>query len=166
MRERSCHGDPLLLAARELRGQPAVHAFERHELEQLLASRTPLARLDVPDAQREFDVVADRHVAEQRVVLEHEPDLALTRVQVGHVLAMKGDATVIDVGEPRNGPQQRALAAAARAEQHEEFALPYAQRDVVDDGDALVTLGDLVEDDGHAGPFCWSVVEPHRSRLR
>ena len=152
VRERSRHGDTLLLAARKLRRETVVHALQGHELEQFLASRASLARLDAPDPQRELDVVADRHVTEQRVVLEDEPDLALARVKVRDVLAVQGDAAVVDVGQPGDGPQQRALAAAARPEQYEEFARPHAQRDVVDDGYALVTLRDLVEDDGHAGP--------------
>ena len=37
VRQRARHGDALLLAAGELRGQTLVHAFERHEPQQLLA---------------------------------------------------------------------------------------------------------------------------------
>ena len=38
VRERARHGDALLLAAGKLRGQALVHAFERHEPQQLLAA--------------------------------------------------------------------------------------------------------------------------------
>ena len=119
-------------------------------MQQFLAARASLRALHLADAQRELDVLADGHVAEQRVVLEDEPDVALARVHVGHVAAVQRDAAMVDFGEAGNGAQQRALAAAAGAEQHQELALPDVQRNVVDDRDALVPLGHLVEDDGHA----------------
>ncbi len=72
------------------------------------------ARLHAPDAQREFDVVGHGHVAEQRVVLEYEAHAAIARPHVGDVTAVQGDAPVIDAGQAGDGPQQRALAAAAR----------------------------------------------------
>ena len=68
-------------------GQPV----ELHQLEQVVhlgldlrLARALAARLD---AQAEGDVLEHRHVAEQRVVLEHEADLALAHVHVGGVLA-------------------------------------------------------------------------------
>jgi hypothetical protein len=143
-------GNALLLPARELRGQPVVHALEGDELEQFLAARPALRALHPADAQCELDVLADRHVAEQRVVLEHEPHVALARVHVGHVAAMERHPAMVDFGEAGNGAQQRALAAAARAEQHQELALADVQRNVVDDRGTLVPLGYLIEDDGHA----------------
>ena len=38
VRQRARHGDALLLTAGELRGQPVVHALERHQPQQLLAA--------------------------------------------------------------------------------------------------------------------------------
>src|SRR6187551_2390915 len=67
-------------------------------------------------AQGEFDVVRDRHVAEQRIVLEYEADAAIARAHVSDVAAMQGDAAVVDAREPGDGPQQGALAAARRAQ--------------------------------------------------
>ena len=133
--QRARNRDALLLAAGQLRGQAVVHAFECNELQQLLATRAPLGRLHLAHAQRELDVVGDRHVPEQRVVLEDEPDLALAHVHVRHVAAMQRDAPVVDFSEPCDRAQQGALAAAARAEQHQELALVDVQRDVVDDRD-------------------------------
>jgi hypothetical protein len=79
VRQRARHGDALLLAAGELRGQALVHAFERHELQQFLATLAPVGGLHAAHPQRELDVVGHGHVAEQRVVLEHEADAALAR---------------------------------------------------------------------------------------
>ena len=107
------------------------------------------ARLHAPDAQREFDVVGHGHVAEQRVVLEHQADAAIARAHVGDVLAVQGNAPVVDAGQAGNGPQQRALAAAGGAQQHEEFALAHLDGNVVDDRLVLIPFGDLVERDGH-----------------
>ena len=90
-----------------------------------------------------------RHVPEQRVVLEHEPDAALARRDVRDVVAVQRDAAVIDAGQPGDRAQQRALAAAAGAEQHEELALADLERDVVDDRRALIPFGDLIERDRH-----------------
>ena len=119
VRQGACERDALLLTARELARQPLVVALERHEPEQLGAPAAALAAPHAARAQRELDVVGHGHVAEQRVVLEDEADLALPRADVRDVAAMQHDAAVIDRCQARDGAQQRALAAAGRAEQHE-----------------------------------------------
>ncbi len=150
VRERTRHGHALLLAARKLARQALVHAFQRDELEQFLAAGAPVGGLHAPYAQREFDVVGHGHVAEQRIVLEHQADATIAGAHVRDVLAMQGDASVIDAGQAGDGPQQGALAAARRAQQDEELALAHLEGNVVDDGLFLISLGDLVEGDGHA----------------
>ena len=86
----------------------------------------------------------DGHVAEQGVVLEDEPDLALTRGDMRDVAAVQRHAAAIELGQARDRAQERALATAARPEQHEELALRHRDRYVVHYRDALVALGDLV----------------------
>ena len=54
----------------------------------LLRGRPQVAR---PHAQAERDVLEHAHVLEQRVVLEHEADLPLTRLAPRHVLAVEQD---------------------------------------------------------------------------
>ena len=97
----------------------------------------------------EFDVVGDAHVAEERVMLEYESDTAVAGRNAGDVAPVQRYPPMVDLDEPGDGAQQRALAAAARAEQHEELALLDLERDVVDDRMRLIPLGDLVECDGH-----------------
>jgi hypothetical protein len=100
-------------------------------------------------AQREVEVVRHRHVAEQRVVLEHQADAAFARRQVRDVALVQCHATVVDRREACEGAQQRALAAAGGPEQHEELAGRDLDRHVVDDRDTLVDLRDLLDADGH-----------------
>ncbi len=154
--ERARDRDALLLAARELGRQAFVHALEGDELQQFPSAGQPIAVLHAPDAERELDVVGDAHVAEQGVVLEHEADAAVARRDAGDVAPVQRYPAVVDLDQARDRAQQRALAAARGAEQHQEFALLDLDRDVVDDRQRLIPLGDLVECDGHgakpAGP--------------
>jgi hypothetical protein len=112
MRESSRERDALLLAAGQLARQPLVVAVQRDELQQLGASAAALGAANSTCAERELDVVRHRHVAEQRVVLKHEADLALLRAEARHVAPVQHDSAVIDRGKPRYRAQQRALAAA------------------------------------------------------
>jgi hypothetical protein len=99
--------------------------------------------------RRELDVVGHRHVAKQRVILEHESDLALPRSDVRDVAPMQHDAAVVYRRETSDRAQQRALAAAGRAEQHEELAVLDLRGDVADSGHAAEILGYLLENDRH-----------------
>ena len=119
MRKCACERDALLLPSRELARQPLVVALQRHELQQLGAPAAPVGAPHAARAQRELDVVGHRHVAEQRVVLEHEADLALPRSDVRDVAPVQDDPAMVDRCQTRDRAQQRALAAAGRAEQHE-----------------------------------------------
>jgi hypothetical protein len=67
---------------------------------------------------------------------------------------VKGNAPVIDPGQPGDGTQQRAFATTAWAEQYEKLPIADIQRHIVDDRRSLVALGDLIERDRHAEVFC------------
>ncbi len=151
VRERPRHGHALLLSAGELRRQPLVQPFERDQAQQLLPPPAPLRGPHSPHPQREFDVLRHGHVAEERVVLEHQSDAAPPRRHMRHVTAMQRDPPVIQPREPGYRPQQRALAAAAGPEKHEELAVADLERNIVDDRDALIALGQLIESNRHAG---------------
>ena len=58
------------------------------------------------------------------------------------------------VDDAGNKPQQHRLAGAGRTEQHEGFAIGHGQRQIVEDGLALVALDDVSEfEAGHVYPF-------------
>src|ERR1700692_3647196 len=59
---------------------------------------------------------------EQRIVLEHETDIALVRRQAGDVLPTQADVTGVGMLESRDHPQRGGLAAARWAEQGQELA--------------------------------------------
>jgi len=115
VRERAGDGDALLLAAGELRGQALVHALESDEPQELAAPRMAGAGAHATHAQGKLNVVGDRHMTEERVVLKHEADVALLRGNMRDVTAMQRDAPVIHSRQARDRAQQGALAAAAGA---------------------------------------------------
>src|SRR5688572_22540648 len=164
VRERPRHGHALLLAARQFAGHALLHAVERDQFQQLVAAFAAFSRAHAPDAQRKFHVVRDRHVAEQRVVLEHEADAAVARRHPGDVAPVQRDAAMVGFDQAGDRAQERALAAAARAEQDQELALLDRERHVVDDRQSLVPLGDLVEIDRH-GAFSAGGTRAGRERL-
>ena len=75
------------------------------------------------------DVLLDRHVRKQRVLLKQAADLSLLRRQVDFLFAVEQDATVhlnmplIRSHDARDAPQCHALAAAGGAEQRHHFPL-------------------------------------------
>ena len=79
--DRPGEGDPLLLSAGELGRVVAVPAGELHELEHLGDPAGDLRLRQLALAQRVGDVLGDRHVREQRVVLEEHAEVALVRRQ-------------------------------------------------------------------------------------
>ena len=64
MCERPCHGYALLLAARELAGQPVGEALQGYQLQQLIASLPALAAFDAAHSQCKLNVLPDGHVAQ------------------------------------------------------------------------------------------------------
>ena len=149
--------DALALAARELVRIALGQAVELDEGEQL-GDLGPDRRLVGPhrlrpDAQAEGDVLEDRHVAEQGVVLEDEADPALAHVGAGRVLAMEEDGPGVGHLEAGDDAKQRRLARPRRAEQSDQLAGRNVEAQVVaDDGlaEALLQVTDL---DAHRVPL-------------
>src|SRR5207245_300514 len=98
-------------------------------------------------------VLEHRHVPEQRVVLEHEADLALAHVHVGGVLALEQDAARIGRLQARDDAQQRGLAAAGRPQQGDQFAGVDAERDVLQRAEVAEILADVADVDAHGVPW-------------
>jgi hypothetical protein len=88
-------------------------------------------------------------VAEQRVVLEHEADLALARALADGVLAVQPHATGIRPLEAGHDAQQRGLAGARRAEQGQQLARLHLERDAVEGDIVAEALADVEDLDAH-----------------
>jgi hypothetical protein len=91
----------------------------------------------------------------ERVVLEDHRDVALARVELGHVALADADAPGRRLLDARDQLQQRRLAAAGGADEHHELAVAHLEADVVNGVRAvLVGLGDPVDRyPGHLAPF-------------
>jgi hypothetical protein len=122
-----------------------------HLLLDLRVARALLARLH---AQAEGHVLEHRHVAEQRVVLEHEAHLALAHVHVGGVFAREQDAAGVGRFQARDDAQQRGLAAARRAEQRDQFARLDVEVHVVQRPEVAELLADVADFDAHGSLLC------------
>ena len=93
------------------------------------------------DLQAEGDVLRHGHVLEDRVVLEHEADVALLRRQLGGLDALDADRALVGGVEAGDDPQQRGLAAARRAEQRRQLAGRQGHDDVVEGDEVAEPLG-------------------------
>ena len=153
--QRPGQGDPLPLPAGQLVWIPAFEAIELHQLEKFmhpLGDRL-LIRPFTPafHPQAEGNVFKYGQVAEQRIVLEDEADLALARRHICDVLPMKQDppAAGIRIFEPRNDAQERGLAGARRTQQRHQLATRHVQADASKRGEPAEGLADVVGLDAH-----------------
>ena len=80
--------------------------------------------------------LAHRHVRIEGVILEHHGDVAVARAQVIDDLAGDLDGAVAGILEAGDGAQQRALAAARRADQHGELLVGDVEVDAAHGMDA------------------------------
>ena len=104
--------------------------------------------------QREGHVLAHRHVRVERVVLEHHGDVAVLRRHVVHHAAADRDLAAGDVLEPGDHAQQRRLAAAGRADQHDELAVRDVDAHAVQDLHGTEGFPDVADIDGrHLSPL-------------
>ena len=115
--ERPGEGDALGLAAGDLGRLAALEAGQLDELEHLGDALLDLGVVDVRPAQAEGDVLVDRQVREQGVVLEDRVDVPLVGRQPGDVLALEFDQPRGRRLEPADHPQGGGLAAAGRPQQ-------------------------------------------------
>ena len=122
--ERTGERNALALASGQLGRVPVGQPPELDQIEQ---ARNALADLGLGRAglfwshpQPEGDVLKDRQVAKEGVVLEHKADLTLADMGGRGVLALQDHAPGIGGLQAGNHPQQRGLAAARGAEQGDE----------------------------------------------
>ncbi len=151
--------DALLLAARELPGPAPLQAFELDDLEHQGDSFTMLGARHALDLETEGHVVVDRHVREQRVLLEDHVHGAAICAYVGHVLALQQDPTLVRMFEPCDHSKRCRLATSTRAEQREELALFDRHRELRHGGGVSEVLAHALERD------CDRAGVPHRGRV-
>jgi hypothetical protein len=159
------HRDPLLLAAREL-GRPALPEIrELDHVERLLDPRFDLGRPGFAHLERERQVLVYRHVREQRVILEHDADVAPVRRDVADRPAIEDDLAMGHRLEAREHHQAGGLARAGRAEQGQELAARHVEIEAahdqrvavvgllhVDESDVRLVLHPASSPRGSAGP--------------
>ncbi len=160
--ERARERDALLLAAGELPRPPSLQALESDDIEELEHPLAALAARHPLQLQPEGDVVVDRHVREERVLLEDHVDRPAVRRDGGDVLPLQDDATLVRRLEAGDHPERRRLAAAARAEQREELSVSDRDVDVAHRFRLAEALADPFEGDGDVAVFArhrrWSLV--------
>src|SRR3546814_1199664 len=100
-----------------------AEAAELDQLQQLLGARANLRfRRPLPataPAEAEGDVIGDRHMPEQRIMLKDEDYLAVGDLEAGIVLTADFDAAGCGKFQPRDYAQPRRLSRPRRAEPRE-----------------------------------------------
>jgi hypothetical protein len=124
---------------------PILEPAKLDQLERLGDAVPDLAALHAGDLQAIGDIVGDAHVRENGIALEHHVHRPLVRRNARHVLPVDHYLAFGRQLEPRDHAQQRRLAAARGAEQHEEFTGQDVQADIVDRRDLAEPLGDILD---------------------
>ena len=144
--------DPLALAAGQLVGPAVLEPFEPDHLQCAADALAPARSRNAFDLEPVADVLAHRHVWEERVVLEYGVGLADVWREHGDIAAAQLDAAGVGTFEAGDEPQQRRLARPRRAEQREELAFAHLEVDAVSRDDVPVALADALQAQGQAFP--------------
>jgi hypothetical protein len=131
-RQRAGERHALTLATRQLRGVARLKPGQPDHVEQAVDGCANLVLGTFTDRQAERDVVADAHVFEGGVMLEHEPDATVLGDDRGDVRPVQVDGAAIGRFEPGNRPQERRFARTRRAEQCRERPCRHIQGNVVE----------------------------------
>ena len=144
----------LPLPAGEILGPSLQEPLEPEDLRRVVDHAIDLGSRSPADLQSELQVLPHVHVRVEGVALEHHGDVPILGRDVVDHAAADLDGARGDLLETGDHPEQGALAAARRPDQHHELALLDLQ---VDPGDhrrvVAVALRDIVQDDaGHRRP--------------
>ena len=134
--------DALTLSARQLRGAARRVAGQPHHVERVGGAAPALGLGHALDLQPVLDVLCDRHVREQGVLLEDGVDVAAARGQRGDVDAAEFDHAGRRLLEPRDHPQHRRLARTRRPEDREQLAVADGQVGALDGHHVTENLAD------------------------
>ena len=142
-------GDALLLAARQALRQAVLVLRDLHDIEDLVYLLLHLGLRRLAELESVLDILAHRHVREDRIALEDHADIALVRRDIVDDLVIEADLAAFNGVEARDHAQKRRLSASRRAEQGKEFSILDVLRQSRDDGQLAVALDDLVDVDCH-----------------
>jgi hypothetical protein len=138
----------LALAAGKLRRAAPLIAAELDHGERGLGFRLALFLGNALDHEAVGDVLADRHMREEGVVLEHRVDVALVGRNAFRGLAENLDVTFVGLLETGNETQARRLARARRSEHGEELAFSDVEGDAIDGTDRAEVAAAVDEPNG------------------
>ena len=128
--ERPRYGNALLLPARKLIYPALAVALQVNKLQHFVHAGVNLMRAQLLYLQAERNVIIYVKVRKQRVFLKNGVYAALERRHGGNILAVYEYFALRGHGEARYKAQHSGLSAAGRAEQREEFAVPYIKGNV------------------------------------
>ena len=138
--DRAAHRHALPLAARQGSRLALEELVDAEQLGGASDPPSPLVLRDLLHAQREADVVADRHVRVERVVLEHHRDVPIDGVEVVDDPVADQDLARGRLLEARHHAQRRRLAASRRADEDHELPVPDLEVEIVDGDRAVAEL--------------------------
>src|SRR5262245_49777488 len=137
--------DALLLTTGELTRLAVLQSLKLDERERIGNSTRDLGLGNPAHPEAVAHIRRHAHVREQRVVLEHDADLAPIGRKIGNAPAVDRDLAAVGHQEAGDEVEERGLAAARRSEQGHQLAAADQQRYRVGRGDIAEAFGDAIE---------------------
>ena len=152
--QRPAERHALLLATGEFARTPVQEVLDIEEFGRFLHPLLDLRLRRLAHLQRERQVLLDRFVRIQRIVLEHHGDVAVFRIEIIHQLVANVDIAVRDLDQSRHQVQGRRFSAAGWADQRHELAILDREGHIVDRHNLAVGLDQIVQHHlGHGSSF-------------
>jgi hypothetical protein len=119
-------------------------------------------------AQRESQIIVDRKMRIERVLLEHESNVARGGWLAADIASTDADPSCVGSLETGNEAQRCGLAGTRWPEQHHELAIANRERKLRDGCRCTKALGDIIEVrlSHDAAPHAMQCGSPARSRPR
>ena len=141
----------LLLAAAQLPRRAALEPLQLHEPQHFADASGNLGFRPSAVLQAVGDILGDRHMRKQRIVLEEEAHIALIGALADHRNAFDLDRTFVRFLETGNQAKRRGLAATARPEQRDGLAGGHGEGHPIDGRDLPEPFDDLTKLDDWRG---------------
>ena len=115
-----------------------------NKVQQLLDAGGSRGAIDAVHAEAKGDVLGNREMREQLLVLKHQTDVAAVRRPVGDVATIERHRAAVGDQQPSNHTEKCALAAPRWAEQGDHFAAGDFQRHVIEHSAIAEGDGDFI----------------------